>query len=60
MKQITLLIIAGLVVAGLLFDAESNSTFIHFRSATAALRTHVLLEHDAHELGQATVAERRL
>src|SRR5262249_50866552 len=39
-----------------LFDAERNSTFIHFRSATEAPPTHVLLEHGAHEVGRPTVA----
>ena len=50
MKQIILLIIAG-GCGRLLFDHKSNSTFSHFRSATAALRTQVLLEQDAHEFG---------
>ena len=59
MKQIILLITAGLVVAGCCSTEEWNSTFIHFPSATAALRTQLLLEHGAQELGQANVAKQR-
>ena len=60
MKQIILLIIAGLVVAGC---CSTRNDFQHLSTSDLQLRRYelkLLPEHGAHELGQATVEEQRL
>ena len=59
MKQIILLLIVGLVVAGCC-STQNEIQRLSTSDLTAALRPQALLEYDAQELGQAIVAEQRV